>query len=31
MNKLKGYETCLNGWDKWEDYQVISLKVKNIF
>ena len=31
LNILKGYGTCLDGRDKWEGYQVISHKVKNIF
>ena len=31
MNKLKGYGTSLEGWEKWGDIWVISLKVKNIF
>ena len=31
MNKLKGYGTYLDGWEKWGDYWVISPKVKNIF
>ena len=28
MNKLKGYRTCLDGWDKWGDYLVIYPKSK---
>ena len=31
MNKLKGYGTSLEGWQKWGDIWVISPKVKNIF
>ena len=31
MNKLKGYETCVDGWEKWGDIWEISPKVKNIF
>ena len=31
LNKLKGYGTSLEGWEKWGDIWVISLKVKNIF
>ena len=31
VNKLKGYGTNLDGWEKWGDIWVISPKVKNIF
>ena len=31
LNILKGVRTCLDGWEKWEDFYVISPKVKNIF
>ena len=31
LNKLQGYGTSFDSWEKWRDIWVISPKVKNIF